>query len=436
MKKFLTFALVVGTTLSLVAQTNIRVWVNGRIDYEQTIENIDSITFSKHANTPDPPTPVDPPTTEVIPNGYVRILIQVPDGEECNGIYMKGTLDASEWSTENTYIGLETAAADPENAIRFERIADGSNFFSALFKLGSYGLWGAVCQRYTNDAVWQGKSRKVKLIEDSTTLEGAQDLELPQFYIPAGTKPGILALKIGGWENSECVRTNDAGKAIFTMMSKVALPEGTTVGITGVNLEGKANWEHDNPIIMTKQSDGSYQAINNVRANCVYSYFIRFQDEYCFCAQHGHIIDGFWESLYMPVSLQPVDTVDGWTNFDKHYRADGFDKTAHSFGIIGSWNWASDKYALTYVADEGDYIVTEAANVEVETGTLFKIRENGDWNVNFGYNDVTITGDANNFEMADDNNFKAIAAAKYKKITFKFKWNGSRTTDRIVIFTK
>ena len=67
------------------------------------------------------PTPTPTPTDE-IPDGYVQILIQVPDGEECHGIYMKGSLNGSDWSGENTYIGLEEAGVDAENAVKFERI--------------------------------------------------------------------------------------------------------------------------------------------------------------------------------------------------------------------------------------------------------------------------------------------------------------------------
>lgn len=380
-------------------------------------------------------------TTDDIPDGYVQILIQVPDGEECHGIYMKGSLNGSDWSGENTYIGLEEAGVEADKAIKFERIADKSDFFKANFKLGPDGLQGAVCQKYPNDGSWQGKSRKVKLIEDKTTLEGAKDLELPQFHIPAGTKPGVLALKIGGWENSECVKANEAGQAIFTMKSKVALPEGTKVGITGVNLEGKGNWDHANPIIMTKQSDGSYMAINNVGANCVYKYVLCFADEAGFNDKHGHVIDGDAGNLVMPVSLAPVDEVDEWLEFDKHYLPEDFDKEKHVWGIIGAavggWDVAND-VVMSYAADEGDYYVAEAANVDMAAGN-FKLRENKAWDVNLGWSafNGNIAGDADNFEDAGaDDNINCKVATKYSKVTFKFKWNGSKVTDYTLTFTK
>ena len=378
----------------------------------------------KNPTTPTNPTVVD------IPDGYVQILIQVPDGEECHGIYMKGSLNGSDWSGENTYIGLEEAGVEADKAIKFERIADKSDFFKANFKLGPDGLQGAVCQKYPNDGSWQGKSRKVKLIEDKTTLEGAKDLELPQFHIPAGTKPGVLALKIGGWENSECVKANEAGQAIFTK-----------VGITGVNLEGKGNWDHANPIIMTKQSDGSYMAINNVGANCVYKYVLCFADEAGFNDKHGHVIDGDAGNLVMPVSLAPVDEVDEWLEFDKHYLPEDFDKTKHVWGIIGAavggWE-ATNDVVMSYAADEGGYYVAEAANVDMAAGN-FKLRENKAWDVNLGWSAFNgkIAGDADNFEDAGaDDNINCKVATKYSKVTFKFKWDGSAVTDYTLTFTK
>lgn len=121
-------------------------------------------------------------------------------------------------------------------------------------------------------------------------------------------------------------------------------------------------------------------------------------------------------------------------------EAKPFVKADHAFGIIGSWDsWAADKYALEYVADEGDFYVAEATNVAVEEGTEFKVRENGAWAVCFGYDGLTIAGDADNFEDApgdENNNIRAKAAQTYSKVTFKFKWDGAQTTDRTLTFTK
>lgn len=380
-------------------------------------------------------TTVTPPAGDDVPEGYVRILIQVPDGEECHGIYFKGSLNGSEWSGENTYVGLENAAEPVETAIRFKRIAENSDFFQADFKLGTDGLQGAVCQQYPNDGSWQGKSAKVTLIADKTTLEGADQLELPQFHIAAGAKAGILALKIGAWENSECVKANEAGQAVFTMKSLKDLPEGTQVGITGTNLVGKANWDHENPIVMQKNGD-NWMAIAEVGASCVYKYVIKFADEPNWGDRHGHILAGDDKgNISMPLNLQPVDEVVDWIDFDNHAQAEDFVPADHQFGLIGAWDgWAADAYAFVYGEKDGDFYVAEATNVEFAAGTEFKVRENGSWDVNFGWG-IEILGDAANFEDAGGN-IKAIADATYAKVVLKFKWNGANLTDISLDFQK
>lgn len=380
-------------------------------------------------------TTVTPPAGDDVPEGYVRILIQVPDGEECHGIYFKGSLNGSEWSGENTYVGLENAAEPVETAIRFKRIAENSDFFQADFKLGTDGLQGAVCQQYPDDGSWQGKSAKVTLIADKTTLEGADQLELPQFHIAAGAKAGILALKIGAWENSECVKANEAGQAVFTMKSLKDLPEGTQVGITGTNLVGKANWDHENPIVMQKNGD-NWMAIAEVGVNCVYKYVIKFADEPNWGDRHGHILAGDDKgNISMPLNLQPVDEVVDWIDFDNHAQAEDFVPADHQFGLIGGWDgWVADAYAFVYGEKDGDFYVAEATNVEFAANTEFKVRENGSWDVNFGWG-IEILGDAANFEEASGN-IKAIADATYAKVILKFKWNGASLTDISLDFQK
>lgn len=385
-------------------------------------------------------TTVTPPAGDDVPEGYVRILIQVPDGEECHGIYFKGSLNGSEWSGENTYVGLENAAEPVETAIRFKRIAENSDFFQADFKLGTDGLQGAVCQQYPNDGSWQGKSAKVTLITDKTTLEGADQLELPQFHIAAGTKAGILALKIGAWENSECVKANEAGQAVFTMKSLKDLPEGTQVGITGTNLVGKANWDHENPIVMQKNGD-NWMAIAEVGANCVYKYVIKFADEPNWGDRHGHILAGDDKgNISMSLNLQPVDEVVDWIDFDNHAQAEDFVPADHLYGLIGTavggWGDADD-VMFEYVASEVEGVyVCEAKNVVMEAGP-FKVRENHAWDVSFGWGAVAIEGDVDNFEDAGaDGNINCKVATTYSVVRFSFKWNGASATDQTLKFIK
>lgn len=381
-------------------------------------------------------TTVTPPAGDDVPEGYVRILIQVPDGEECHGIYMKGNLNGSDWSGENTYIGLESGSTPVDEAIRFKRIAENSDFFQADFKLGTNGLEGAVCQQYPNDGSWQGKSAKVTLIEDKTTLEGAKDLELPQFHIAAGAKAGILALKIGAWENSECVKANEAGQAVFTMKSLKDLPEGTQVGITGANLVGKANWDHENPIVMQKNGD-NWMAIAEVGANCVYKYVIKFADEPNWNDRHGHILAGDDKgNISMPLNLQPVDEVVDWIDFDNHAQAEDFVPADHIYGLVGSFNgWGAPDIPFVYGDKDGDFYVAEAGGVTFEADTEFKIRENEDWAVNYGYGQFEILGDADNFVDAGGN-VKVLASATYTNVILKFKWNGASITEISLDFQK
>ena len=377
-----------------------------------------------------------PAATNDVPEGYVDILIEVPDGEECHGIYLKGNVNGV-WSGENTYVGLETGAAEVADAIRFERVGD-SDRFKARFKLGTDGLEAAVCQKYPNDGSWQGKSKSVRLIAEETTLENADQLTLPQFKIPAGTKPGVLALKIGGWENSECVKVNEAGQAIFTMISKVELPEGTQVGITGTNLVGHGNWSHEDPIVMERDGN-TWTAIAEVNANCTYKYVIKFADEPNWGDRHGHIIDGASDNLTMPLNREPFDEIDGWIKFDEHAGATPFVKEEHIYGLIGEaiGGWGdNDDIVFEYTDEKDGLYVCEALNV-VMTAGAFKVRENKKWDVNYGWDAVKIEGDTENFEAAaTDGNIQCKADATYTKVLFKFKWNGAAATGQTLEFIK
>ena len=67
----------------------------------------------------------------------------------------------------------------------------------------------------------------------------------------------------------------------------------------------------------------------------------------------------------------------------------------------------------------------------------FKVRENGKWDVNFGWGAVKIAGDVENFaEAATDGNIQCLADATYSKVQFKFKWNGASATDQTLEFIK
>lgn len=169
----------------------------------------------KDKNNPPVPTPTptpggDDPVEEVIPevaapaDGSATIVISIPEGSECNGIAFKGTLDGSNWSGENTYVG-ENGSVGPDACIKFEKIADTKNWFKATYKLGEAGLKGKICLIYTNDGSWQGQFVNWEIIDDYTTADWSKsndgNLEI--------NGSGLVYVKVGGWQNSECATLSD-----------------------------------------------------------------------------------------------------------------------------------------------------------------------------------------------------------------------------------
>ena len=123
-------------------------------------------------NNPDKPTPViQTPITDEVPEvskpdeGYVTIVLQIPEGTECNGIYLKGNLGGDDWSGENTYVGLDAANVSAAEAVKFEAIEGSKKWFKATFKLGEGGLQGKICQKFENDGSWQGQAVNVTVDE-------------------------------------------------------------------------------------------------------------------------------------------------------------------------------------------------------------------------------------------------------------------------------
>lgn len=81
MKKIFTLTLAVFAALSMSAQTQMRVWVNGAIDYQKGLADIDSITFYKPAVTPDPD-PQVPDTTPANPNFHAKAFTINSNGDQ------------------------------------------------------------------------------------------------------------------------------------------------------------------------------------------------------------------------------------------------------------------------------------------------------------------------------------------------------------------
>ncbi len=165
-------------------------------------------------DNPNPPKPNDStenPFVEAqfpelqVPAGKTAIVIAIPEGTECNGIYLKGNIggDGFDWSGANTYVGETAANVPAEEAIRFQAVPDWKNLFVAYFATAENSLEGKVCLRFTDDGSWEGQAIDVVFDDENTTV-AYEDKGGGQFAIAAGNV-GILSLKIGGWNKSECV---------------------------------------------------------------------------------------------------------------------------------------------------------------------------------------------------------------------------------------
>ena len=215
-----------------------------------------------NSKTPDPVI-IDPVVTDDVPEvakpdeGYVTVVIQIPEGSECNGIYLKGCL-GSDWSGENTYVGLEAANVSAAEAVKFESIEGSKKWYKATFKLGEGGLQGKVCLKYEGDGSWQGQATGVTVDEENTTVTLKEISGEGQFVIEAATPAGVLYLNITGWNKSEC-ETVAARNAEFTVTiipetEGGALPEGDVI-FTG-NFDEK-DWGNSDRV-MTKNADGTF----------------------------------------------------------------------------------------------------------------------------------------------------------------------------------
>ena len=151
----------------------------------------------------DPQPTLDIPEVAAPAAGLVTIVINIPANSECNGIAFKGNLDGDDthWSGKDTYVSETTAQAPVADCIKFAPVPNAANWYQATFKLGEIGLKGKVCLIYKGDNNWQGQATNVELIDDYTTAEVKYDGGEANIEI---TKGGLVYLKIGGWQKSEC----------------------------------------------------------------------------------------------------------------------------------------------------------------------------------------------------------------------------------------
>lgn len=145
-------------------------------------------------------------------DGYVTIVIEIPENSECNGIAFKGTMDGTNWSAPNTYVGETMADASVAECIKFFLIDNGKTWYKATYKLGTIGLIGKVCLIYTNDNNWDGQAYDYSIIDANTTANASIDAD--GNIVIANT--GVVYLKIGGWGDSDCEESTPRTVVLLT----------------------------------------------------------------------------------------------------------------------------------------------------------------------------------------------------------------------------
>ena len=133
-------------------------------------------------------------------DGYVTIVIEIPEDSECNGIAFKGTLDGTNWSAPNTYVSETRSDASVAQCIKFSMIDNTQTWYKATYKLGTIGLTGKVCLIYSNDDRWQGQAHDYSIIDAKTTANVSIDNDRNIVI----TNTGVVYVKIQSWADSEC----------------------------------------------------------------------------------------------------------------------------------------------------------------------------------------------------------------------------------------
>ena len=158
--------------------------------------------------------PDEAPDLEKPADGKLQVVIQIPAGSECNGIALKGTFDGSEWSGEDTYIGELGAATPVDGPIyKFTSVPMYENWYTVIVD-ATEAMEFKVCLIYSGDGSWQGQATDVELHPcDFSTIEPeiSGDGQCKGFT----ANGGLLYLKIGGWQKSECVVEEEVLRTVF-----------------------------------------------------------------------------------------------------------------------------------------------------------------------------------------------------------------------------
>ncbi len=152
--------------------------------------------------------------------GYVRFVIQIPTGTECNGIAIKGTYDGTGWSGADEYLGADqNAKAAPDSCIKFEAVPDFEGWYSAEYKVGegwdgkdakdndvkNY-MAGKICLIYSGDGSWEGQASSWDYSLGNTSVAVSKSND---GNIQINSNTGFVYVKVEEWQKSECAEPED-----------------------------------------------------------------------------------------------------------------------------------------------------------------------------------------------------------------------------------
>ena len=182
------------------------------------------VACNKDNNPKDPDEGKQPADTTVVPvepsedelpdldkpaAGILRIVLEIPEGTECNGIALKGTFNGSDWSGENTYLGEEGAQTPVANKIyRFAAYEKSEKYYTLDLPVGETpeAIQFKVCLIYNGDGSWQGQAEGAA-IHECNFSSVAPSVNGGQFVFGAEANPSgqLLYIMTGEWQHSECV---------------------------------------------------------------------------------------------------------------------------------------------------------------------------------------------------------------------------------------
>ncbi|MCQ2324744.1 MAG: hypothetical protein MJZ58_00945 [Paludibacteraceae bacterium] len=216
------------------------------------------------------PGPTPGPTAEVPEidkpaEGNVTFAIQIPEGSECNGIAIKGTIDNTNWTSTDQYLAADGSIVGPDKCAAFVAIPDFKNWYKTTIKVATEGwegtdaagaavknyLAGKICLIYTGDNGWQGQATDWKYLDSECTVALSQSSD-GNFQVNGTT--GIVYVTVGGWQRSECVTIPPRENFTFNISIEGVVPEGKMI-LTG-NFDEKSWGDSDRE--MTKTCEGKY----------------------------------------------------------------------------------------------------------------------------------------------------------------------------------